>query len=135
MSRQRFKRPRLKARSSRSTRRAPLEADAPGVSAIYADRPTRLVLDGLLRTQTKTADAVRVVARLDASDGAFRLAFEDNAGVRLRSDGTTDPGPFTDGTTDASDLVQCCSAFRSQVPDRFWLERDGQRLIEFSRIP
>ena len=118
-------------------RAEPLAPDAPGTDAVYADRPTRLTLGPVLQPQPVTAEAVRVVARLDenAARRGLRLAFDDGAGVRLNADGTADAGPFDDETTGASDRVQCCFAFRSEAPARFWLERDGERVVAFTRLP
>ncbi len=111
----------------------PLAPGAPAATA-YADRPTRDVLGPLLRTRPRAAQAARVVARLgpEAETAGLRLAFDDRAGVRLNADGSADPGPFDDGTTDASDRVSCCVAFRARPPERFWLERDGERVVAFT---
>lgn len=118
-------------------RAEPLVDDAPSVRAVYGDRPTKLVLGPLLRRRPVEAEAVRVTVRLgdDVDRMGLHLVFDDGAGVRLRADGSAEAGPFDDGTTDASDRVTCCFAFRSRLPDTVWLERDGRRLVAFHRLP
>ena len=111
-----------------------LVAGAPAVAAAYADRPTRKALGPLFLTRTQTADAVRVVVRLtpEADRMGLHLVFDDGAGVHLEADGSSATAPPGDATTDTSDRVTCCVAFRSRPPERFWLERDGQRLVAFT---
>lgn len=103
----------------------PLTDDAPAVEAAYADLPTRLTLGAWLQPVPVRAQAVRVTARLDpdAERRGLRLAFDDGAGVTLGPDGTAQPG--------APDRAQCCTAFRAEPPARFWLERDGTRVLAF----
>lgn len=112
-------------------RAEPVADDAPTVEAVYADRPTRLTVGPLLQTVPVTAEAVRVTARLDpdAERRGLRLAFDDGAGVSLDPDGAVDPD------AEAPDLVACCTAFRADAPDRFWLARDGERIVTFTRLP
>ena len=112
----------------------PLTDDAPAVEAVYADRPTRLTRGWLLQTEPVTAQAVRVTARLaaDAERRGLWLAFDDRAGVTLDPDGAVHPDR---GGSPASDRIPCCYAFRAQAPAQFWLERDGERILSFTRQP
>ena len=111
-------------------RAEPLTDDAPFVEAAYADHPTRLRLGPLLQTEAEPVAAVRVPARLaaEAERRGLRLAFDEGEGVTITADGTVE----RDGSPN---VVPCCSAVRDEAPARFWVERAGERVVAFTRLP
>lgn len=121
----------------RATYRAtPLVTSPLRAHEVFAYVPTRKTLGPLLWPRRVEADAVGVVARLGETGGGqtYYLAFEDGAGVEIGEDGQA--VPLVQNPSYGPDWDSCCFAFRSRVPERFWLARgDSTRLLQFDRLP
>ena len=114
-------------------RARPLVPDAPAVEAAFAFVPTRKVLGPLLGPRTIRAEAVGLSVRMP-DPGRYELAFEDRNSVLLQIDGRAQPAPPRPAPVEGLWLEGCCFAYRSRLPERFWLVRDDTvRVVAFDR--